>query len=153
MKRTISALIVLFGALAMGLGVLVAFGCSSKGKGGGALIEAPHSVPELTAGLHNAENRLGLPYKGEGIKVSFKVGKVKYKDGWWGETKTIDGVTSVLGGYTYRGNYITLYTDPKTGKPHPFTIEHEMMRAILYSHGYRTEAEMDPIMRKTGWRW
>lgn len=133
--------------------VFALVGCSSGGKkGGGERVTAPHSVPELLAGLAQAETKLGLLYKGPGINVAFKVGTTKYKTGWWGETKTIDGVTSVLGGVTYRGNFITLYTDPRTGKPHTKTTEWEMARAILYSHGYTTEAAQKPIMHKAGFR-
>lgn len=132
--------------------IFLAVACSSGNKKSGALIEAPAYIPELTAALHNAENRLGMAYKGSGIKVAFKVGKDRYKTGWYGEIKTIDGVTSILGGVTYQGNYITLYTDPKTGKPHPITSEWEMARSVLYSHGYKTEAEQNPILKAKGFR-
>ena len=155
MKRLASAMLFVLMALVVGLWVLfVGLGCSSKGKGGGERVTAPHSVPQLLAALDRAEKRLGLEYRGETpIKVSYKTGTHRHKNGWWGEEKTIGGVTSILGGVNYRGQFITLYEDPKTKAIHDFPAEHEMMRAVLWSHGYRTEAEQNPIMRKAGWRW
>ena len=133
--------------------LVAAVGCSSGGKKSGERVTAPHSVPELLAGLARAEAKLGLAYKGEQIKVSYKTGTTKYKTGWWGEEMTINGVTSVLGGLTYRGSFMTLYTDPRTGKPHPLVIEWEMARAILYTNGHTTEAAQKDLMRKAGFRY
>ena len=133
--------------------LVAAVGCSSGGKKSGERVTAPHSVPELLQALAEAEAMLGLTYKGDGIKVAYETGTTKYPTGWWGETKTINGVTSTLGGVTYRGSFMTLYTDPRTGKPHPVSSRWEMARAILYTNGYTTEAAQRDLMRKAGFRY
>jgi len=134
------------------LSMLLIVACSSGGNGG-LKIEADHSLPELNHALNQAENYLGMKHNGGTIKVGYKVGTHKDRGGWWGERMTMNGVTSILGGATYRGNYITLYTDPKTGKIHPCAAQHEMMRSVMYSNGMISEATQDKLLKSKGWRW
>ena len=132
--------------------LLVSVGCSSSGGKKGTKIEADHSLPELQHALNAAENYLGMKHKGGVIKVSYKTGTHKDRGGWWGELKTVGGVTSTLGGVNYRGDFITLYTDPRTGKIHPCPAQHEMMRSVMYSNGVRG-ADQDAMLKAKGWRW
>lgn len=152
MKRTVHLIVGMAVVLAVLLAIMANMGCSSKGKPS-QKIQADHSIPELTHALNAAESFLGMQHKGETIKVSFKVGTARHPAGWWGEKKTINGVTGILGGLTYRGNFMTLYTDPKTGKIHPCPAQHEMMRSVMYANGIRSEAEQDALLRSKGWKW
>ena len=126
--------------------------CSSGGSKSRAQIESPQQIEDLTRAKADSENRLGMVYKGDAIRVSFKVGTARHPAGWWGERKTIGGVTGILGGVTYR-NTMTLYTDPKTGNAAYCPMVHEMMRAVMYSNGMKDEASQNAKLKAIKWGW
>jgi len=144
MRRSIFSLLFLLCAIAVVLAFVVGIGCSSSRSNKGQIIKADHSVPELIAALHRAEQRLGREYRGATIHVNFYPGDKFHSrnGGYW--------LKGGLGGKTYR-NFIELYTDPKTGKATAFQMEHEMAHVVLGDT--LGEAEEHRIMKQKGYTW
>ena len=85
---------------------------------------------ECERALAEAEGRLGLTYKGKGIRVTANDGDTCWSAGHWGKGK-IGALTS--GGRDHQA--VVLYVDPSTKREHWEELVHEMAHCVLWSRG------------------
>ena len=100
---------------------------------------------ECERALAEAENRLGLTYKGKGIRVTANDGDTCWSAEHWGKGK-IGALTS--GGRDHQA--VVLYVDPSTKREHWEELVHEMAHCVLWSRGTMNH---DPQYAKRFYAW